>query len=58
MTGYQYDQEATLVTNDKGFVNLGQLEFVEKMRAHISVKNRTLQREWMLQENDLEVGYL
>ena len=40
MTGYQYDQEATLVTTDKGCINLGQLEFVEKMRVQINVKNR------------------
>ena len=58
MSGYHCEQDATLVTTDKGLINLGQLEYVEKIRVRINVKNRNLEREWTLQQSGLEVNYL
>ena len=31
---------------------------MEKINVQINVKNRTLEREWILLESDLEVGYI
>ena len=58
MVGYQREEETALVTNDNGCICLGQLEYVEKMRVQTKLKSGIMEREWILEESELEVNYL